>query len=97
MYGASYLAIAFCFGLSAGTIAKIKGSSFVIWFFIGAVLPVLGTLAALAWRWETHELRRECEECGKVVMLHDQVCTRCGADLEWPEQAIAPKAFASGH
>jgi hypothetical protein len=39
--------LAFFFGLSAGTIGKIKGSSFFIWFLIGLVLPGLGTLAAL--------------------------------------------------
>ena len=37
MYGAAYLAIAFFFGLSAGAIGKIKGSSFWIWFLIGFV------------------------------------------------------------
>ena len=32
---APYLVIMFFFGLSAGTIGKIKGSSFFIWFMIG--------------------------------------------------------------
>ncbi len=90
MYGATYLAICFFFGLSAGTIGKIKGSSFTIWFLIGFVLPVIGTVAALFWRWEKYELRRRCEECGNIVPLVDQVCMRCGNDLDWPEEAIAP-------
>ena len=80
----------FC-GLSAGIIGKIKGSSFFIWFLIGAALPIAGTIAALLYRWEGQELRRRCEECGNVVALSDQVCMRCGRDLEWPEEAYAPR------
>ncbi len=86
-----FLAIMFFFGLSAGVIGKIKGSSFPIWFLVGFALPVLGTLAALLYRWERYEPRRRCEECGAVVPLHDQVCMRCGRDLEWPEEALAPR------
>jgi hypothetical protein len=84
----------FC-GLSAGVIGKIKGSSFLIWFAIGGVLPIIGTIAALAYRWEREELRRKCEECGNVVALSDQVCMRCGRDLEWPEEVFAPRPPAS--
>jgi len=36
----------FFFGLSAGAVGRIKGSSFLIWFLIGVVLPGIGTLAA---------------------------------------------------
>lgn len=75
----------FC-GLSAGTIGRIKGSSFLVWFFVGACLPLIGTIAALLYRFEQNEPRRECPECGNRVPLHDQVCMRCGRDLEWPEE-----------
>jgi hypothetical protein len=88
---APYLVIMFFFGLSAGTIGKIKGSSFVIWFLIGFALPVLGTLAAVLYRYENQELRRRCEECGNVVALSDQVCMRCGRDLELPSEVLAPR------
>jgi hypothetical protein len=81
----------FC-GLSAGIIGKIKGSSFLIWFLIGGALPIIGTIAALAYRWERQELRRRCEECGNVVALSDQVCMRCGRDLEWPQEVFRPRA-----
>jgi hypothetical protein len=77
--------IAFFFGLSAGVIGKIKGSSFFIWFLVGMVLPGLGTLAALLYRFERSEPRRRCPECNNVVPLHDQVCMRCGRDLDWPD------------
>jgi hypothetical protein len=82
-----YAVIAFFFGLSAGAIGKIKGSSFWIWFLIGAVLPIVGTVAAMLSRWEGREPLRACEECGTVLPLYQQVCTRCGRDLEWPEAA----------
>ena len=80
----------FC-GLSAGIIGKIKGRSFLIWFLIGGALPIVGTIAALAYRWEREELRRECEECGNVVALSDQVCMRCGRDLDWPQEVFRPR------
>jgi hypothetical protein len=73
--------VLFFFGLSAGTIGKIKGSSFFIWFLIGLVLPGLGTLAALLYRFEQKEPRRRCPECGKVLPAYVQVCTGCGRDL----------------
>ena len=80
-----YAVIAFFCGLSAAVIGKLKGSSFLLWFLVGLVLPVLGTLAAIFFRSEHAEARRQCPECGNVVPLHDQVCMRCGRDLEWPE------------
>ena len=79
MYGGAYVAIMIFFGLSAGVIGKIKGSSFFLWFLIGFCLPVIGTIAALLCRWDRYEPRRRCEECGAVVHVHDQVCKRCGA------------------
>ncbi len=96
MYGGAYVAIMFFFGLSAGTIGKIKGSSFLLWFVIGFCLPVIGTIAALLFRWERYEPRRRCEECGNVVAVHDQVCNRCGRDLEWPEEILLPRPHGSG-
>ncbi len=88
---APYLVIMFFFGLSAGTIGRIKGSSFFLWFLIGFALPGLGTIAALLYRWERHELRRRCEESGNVVALSDQVCMRCGRDLDFPSEVLAPR------
>ena len=76
--------ILFFFGLSAGAVGKIKGSSFVLWFLIGFCLPVLGTLAALVARTEREVVLRRCTECTNVVPIHDQICNRCGADLDFP-------------
>ena len=86
------LVILVCFGLSAGIVAKIKGSSFLIWFLVGFILPGIGTIAALFWRYDRFEAKRRCEECGAVVALHDQVCMRCGRDLDFPEELLG-----SGH
>ncbi len=80
----TFLTILFFFGLSAGVVAKIKGNSFFLWFLIGFCLPFAGTLAAMLHRSERREPRRACEQCGNVVALHDQVCMRCGRDLEPP-------------
>lgn len=90
----TFLTILFFFGLSAGVVAKIRGNPFLIWFLIGFCLPFLGTLAALVYRSERGEPKRACEECGRLVPIHDQVCMRCGRDLSLPpapEPAGTPK------
>ena len=91
MSGIEFVVIAVFCGLAAAIIGKIKGSSFWIWFLVGTVLPGIGILGAVFFRWERHELRRRCEECGNVVALHDQVCMRCGRDLDFPSEALAPR------
>jgi hypothetical protein len=78
----------FFFGLSAGVIGKIKGSSFFIWFLVGAALPLLGTIAAVFYRFERNEPRRECDECGRIMPITDQVCRGCGADQALPERVL---------
>jgi hypothetical protein len=83
-----FVVLAFFCGLSAGVIGKLKGSSFLIWFLVGAVLPLLGTLAAIFYRSEYREPRRHCPECGKLLAISVQVCTHCGRDLEWPDEVI---------
>jgi hypothetical protein len=85
------LVIMFFFGLAGGIVGRIKGSSFAIWFLVSGLVPFLGLLAAVCFRHETRELRRQCPGCGKVVMLHDALCTRCGEELAFPDVAIAPR------
>jgi hypothetical protein len=91
-----YLFLCLCFGLAGGIVGKIKGSSFFLWFLISAVLPVAGLLAAILYRYDRDELRRQCPGCGKVVKLHDALCTRCGTELEFPDVAIAPESVVAG-
>ncbi|HEV7937382.1 MAG TPA: hypothetical protein VGP18_05095 [Solirubrobacteraceae bacterium] len=88
----AYLVICFCFGLAGGIVGRIKGSSFVLWFLISAVVPVFGLLAAIAYRFEREELRRSCPRCGRVTMIYDALCTRCGEELEFPEHPLASEA-----
>jgi ribosomal protein S27AE len=92
--GAAYLVIAFFFGLAGGVVGRLKGGSFLLWFLISAIVPVLGLIAAILYRVESDELRRQCPNCGKVVKLYEQVCTRCGVDLYFPDQAIEPESVA---
>jgi hypothetical protein len=89
----AYVVIAFCFGLAGGIVGKIKGSSFFLWFLISAVIPVLGLITAIAYRFEREELRRECPRCGRVTKIYDALCTRCGAELEYPDVAIVPESW----
>jgi hypothetical protein len=88
----AYVFIALCFALAGGIVGRIKGSSFFIWFLISGIVPVIGLAAALLYRWDRNELRRECPGCGRVVKLHDALCTRCGTELEFPDVAIASEA-----
>jgi hypothetical protein len=92
MEGLGLLVILFFFGLAGGIVGKLKGGSFLIWFLISGLIPFLGLLTALVYPREDEELRRQCPGCGKVVRLHDAVCTRCGEELEFPEVAIASEA-----
>src|SRR3954451_17677442 len=83
-----YLFICFFFGLAGGVVGKIKGSSFFLWFLISAFLPVFGLIAAVLYRFEGDEPRRQCPRCGKVLKLYDQVCMRCGLVLDFPDQLL---------
>jgi hypothetical protein len=94
--GTGLLTILFCFGIAGGLVGRIKGSSFVIWFLISFCVPFIGLLAAVFSRWDDRELRRQCPHCRRIVKLHDAVCTNCGAELEFPDVALAPEAAMRG-
>ncbi len=89
-----YLTLCVLSGFAGGFVARVKGSSSFLWFLISAVLPILGVVGALLYRVDRDELRRQCPNCGKVVKLHDALCTRCGAELDFPETAIVPESQA---
>lgn len=89
MAGAGYVLICLFFGLAGGVVGRMKGSSFLLWFLISGLVPFLGLLTAVFYRWEDRELRRQCPRCGRVVKLYDAVCMRCGEELEFPELAVA--------
>ena len=85
MAGGAYVLIALTFGVATGVIGRAKGSSFLIWFLVGAVLPVLGLIGVILYRPETQEAERRCPTCGKRLKLYVQVCPRCGTDLYLPD------------
>ena len=91
----AYLIICLFFGLAGGFVGRAKGSSFFLWFFISAIVPVLGLAAAVLYRYESDEVRRQCPRCGKVVKLYDAMCMRCGTELDFPEVAIEPESAAA--
>jgi hypothetical protein len=80
-----YVVIAICFGLAGGIVGRIKGSSFFLWFLISLAVPIFGLIAAVAYRFDSSEPTRPCPRCGRERMLHDALCTRCGAELDFPE------------
>ncbi len=87
-----FLIIAFFFGLAGGVVGKLKGSSFFLWFLISAIPPFVGLIAAIFYRVERDEPRRVCPGCGKVVYLHEALCTRCGTELEYTDEVIPPES-----
>jgi hypothetical protein len=89
----AYVVIAVCFGISGGIVGKIKGSSFWMWFLISGAVPFFGLLAAIAYRFERDELRRQCPNCGRVTKIYDAVCVRCGEELDYPEVAVQPESW----
>jgi len=96
MQGLGLLVILFFFGLAGGIVGRIKGSSFFVWFLVSAAIPFIGLFAAVCYRWDNRELRRQCPGCGRVVMLHDALCIKCGTELEFPDVAIASGAAMRG-
>jgi hypothetical protein len=96
MQGMGLLVILFFFGLAGGIVGRIKGSSFFIWFLVSFCIPFLGLLAAVFYRVDNQELRRQCPGCGRVVKLHDAVCMHCGDELAFPDVAIASEAAIRG-
>jgi hypothetical protein len=89
------LIILISFGISTGLIGRAKGSSFILWFCVGATLPVIGLLTVILYRSEHEEPERPCPVCRKPLKVYVQVCDRCGTDLELPDPSevrVAPKS-----
>ena len=87
-----YLLLCLWFGVAGAVVARIKGSSMFLWFLISAIIPLFGLIALMLYRSDRDEPRRQCPGCGKIVMIHDALCTRCGTELEYPDEVIAPEA-----
>ena len=87
-----YLVLCVWFGIAGAVVARVKGASMLLGFLISAILPFFGLLALVLYRSDLEELRRESPGCGRIVPLHDALCTRCGTELEFPDVAIEPQA-----
>jgi hypothetical protein len=87
-----YVTIALGFGLAGGIVGRIKGSSFLLWFMISAIVPFVGLFAAIFYRFESNEPRRQCPRCGRVTKVYDALCTRCGTELDFPETVLPPES-----
>jgi hypothetical protein len=92
MAGMGLLIILLWFGIAGGVVGRMKGSSFFIWFLVSACVPFIGLLAAVCYRSDRNELRRQCPTCGRIGKLYDAVCVRCGTELEFPEFALASES-----
>ena len=91
MQGLGYLFIALCFGTAGALVARAKGNPVFIWFMVSFLVPFVGLIAAVASRPASDELRRECPNCGRVVPISDTLCTRCGAELYFPDELIVSR------
>jgi hypothetical protein len=81
----AFVVIMLSFGLATALIGRAKGGSFLLWFTIGFLVPVLGLAAAILSRREKSEPERRCPRCGAVHKLYVQVCNRCGEDMYLPD------------
>lgn len=96
---AFFLLICTLFGIAGGLQGRSKGSSFVLWFFISACLPLFGFLASVVYPGHRHEQRRQCDGCGRLLPITDTMCMGCGTDLAFPEvrfQSVAGTVLAVG-
>ena len=72
---------------AGGYIGARKGSSFLVWFLISGMIPLLGPLMAALYRRETEEALRICPGCGRAVRHYDAMCMQCGTELEYPDDS----------
>ena len=83
-----FLLISVVAGLIGGFAGRAKGSSFLLWALVCAIPPYVGLLAVALYRDERDEPRGQCPGCGRIVPLHQALCTRCGTELEHPDAAV---------
>jgi hypothetical protein len=87
---AFFLLILALFGVAGGLQGRSKGSSFLLWFFISACVPLFGFIAAVVYPGHRSELRRQCDGCGRLLPITDTMCMSCGTDLDFPEVRYLP-------
>jgi ribosomal protein L32 len=70
-------------GIFTGFIAYHKGYSFLKWFLIGAIFPVIGLIIAA---YNLPELEK-CLNCGKLSTSDHAICPYCHELKDWKRQA----------
>lgn len=96
---AFFLVICLLFGIAGGLQGRSKGSSFWLWFFVAAFLPLFGFIASVVYPGHRHEQRRRCDGCGRLLPITDTMCMGCGTDLAFPEvrfRSVAGSVVALG-
>ncbi len=83
-----FIAITLVFAVIGGLVGRAKGSSFFVWALVCAIPPYVGLLAVALYRNEHEEPHGRCPGCGRVVPLHQALCTRCGTELEHPDAVL---------
>ena len=82
-----YVILCLVSAVIGGVIGQRKGSSYIVWFLISGLIPILGPVAALLYRRETEQPLRICPVCGAAARIQDAMCMRCGTDLEYPDDS----------
>ena len=81
---------AIALGLTTGAIAQSKGYSFVGYFILGSLLPIIGVLLAIGLHPNTTAIERQqlasggsrrCPFCAEVIRAEAKVCRYCGREL----------------
>lgn len=88
--------IVFALGLTAGSIAQSKGKSFAVYFLLGALIPIVGVILAIALPPNREEIERRelavgnqktCPFCAELIRSEASVCRFCGRDLPVGQRA----------
>ena len=74
MAGGAYVAVALMLWDCDGDRRALEGQLVLHLVLIGGVLPILGLIAAFAYRGEDVEPERRCPRCNATLKLHVQVC-----------------------
>ena len=83
----AYVIIAVCFGLAGGIVGQDQGQ------LVRAVVPDLRRWCRSSACWRRSptassatSCAAQCPRCGRVTKIYDALCTRCGAELDFPER-----------
>jgi hypothetical protein len=73
--GAPILFISILLGLIPAFIARSRGRSFIIWWIVGALLPLIAIVISLFLK---DKNKQQCNFCKEYIHRDAVVCPRCG-------------------